>query len=229
MATWAWIEQPEEGAVFEVYLKSAGSYDAAGDNERDLITTDANGYTKTKDLPYGAYVVHQVSGGSGKTFVPDFTVYISQDGQTYYYILNNTSITAKVRIEKRDSETGELTAYTGAGFKILDSDGNYISMNYDYPTPDIIDTFYTNDEGWLMLPESLDYGSYYLEEVQAPYGYVLDSEPIPFTIDGSEATVTVTKQDQAQKGTITVTIKCSLPECWNAAVQRQRQRPRRKS
>lgn len=198
------IEQPEQGAIFEVYLKSIGSYDTAGDNERDLITTDINGYAKTKDLPYGVYVVHQISGMEGKAFVPDFTVYISQDGQTYYYILNNTAITAKIKIEKRDAETGELISYTGAAFKILDSNENYISMNYDYPTPTTIETFYTNDEGWLMLPESLDYGSYYLEEVQAPYGYVLDSETIPFTVDGSEDTVTVTKHDQPQKGTITV-------------------------
>jgi len=198
------IEQPEAGAMFEVYLKSAGSFSDAKESEKDTLVTDENGYAKTKDLPYGIYIVHQVSGMEGQAFVPDFSVYIAQNGQTYYYILNNTAITAKIRIEKRDTETGELIAAEGAGFKILDSSKNYISMSYDYPTPTTIDTFFTNDEGWLMLPESLDYGNYYLEEVQAPHGYILNSGLIEFTVDGNDATVTVTKQDTPQKGKITV-------------------------
>ena len=198
------IEQPEAGAMFEVYLKSAGSFSDAKESERDTLTTDENGYAKTKDLSYGIYIVHQVSGLEGQAFVPDFSVYINQNGQTYYYILNNTAITAKIRIEKRDAETGELIAAEGAGFKILDSNKNYISMSYDYPTPTTINTFFTNDEGWLMLPESLDYGNYYLEEVQAPHGYILNSDLIEFTVNGNDATVTVTKQDAPQKGKITV-------------------------
>lgn len=198
------IELPEEGALFQVYLKSAGSYDDAGENERDLVATNENGYALTKDLPYGVYVVHQVSGMEGQAFVSDFTVYVTQNGQTHYYILNNTAITAKIRIEKRDAETCGLIAAAGAGFKIKDSDGDYISLSYDYPTPATIDTFYVNDEGWLMLPESLKYGTYYLEEVQAPYGYVLDGDLVEFTVNGNEALVTVTKDDVPQKGTITV-------------------------
>ena len=54
------IEKPEQGAVFEVYLRSAGSYANARETERDILTTDENGYAKTKDLPYGVYVVHQI-------------------------------------------------------------------------------------------------------------------------------------------------------------------------
>lgn len=141
------IEKPEQGAVFEVYLKSAGSYEDAKETERDLITTDENGYAKTKDLPYGVYVVHQVEGEEGKAFVKDFSVYIDTDGKTYYYILNNTTINAYIRVEKRDAETGNLVAASGIGFRIYDASGNLVTQQITYPTPTVLDTFYTNDEG----------------------------------------------------------------------------------
>ena len=91
------IERPEAGAVFEVYLKAAGSYDAAKESERDLLTTDADGFASSKPLPYGHYTVHQIAGEEGKAFVPDFTVFISSDGKTYSYILNNRTITARLK------------------------------------------------------------------------------------------------------------------------------------
>ena len=59
------IETPEEGAIFAIYLKSAGSYEAAKDTERDYLTCDENGFVQSKDLPYGVYTVHQVSGWEG--------------------------------------------------------------------------------------------------------------------------------------------------------------------
>lgn len=93
------IEQPEEGAVFEIYLASAGSYDAAKESERDLLVTDADGIAISKDLPYGSYRVHQVEGMDGQAFVPDFTVYISTHGQTYSYILNNQTMSSFIRVE----------------------------------------------------------------------------------------------------------------------------------
>ena len=82
------IETPESGAEFQVYLKSSGSYDAAADSERDFLTCDENGYAKTKDLPYGIYTVHQVSGWEGRDLIDDFDVFIAKDGQTYHYIQN---------------------------------------------------------------------------------------------------------------------------------------------
>lgn len=60
------IEHPEAGAVFEIYLKAAGSYDAAKESERDLLTTDSDGFTSSKMLPYGHYTVHQTAGEEGK-------------------------------------------------------------------------------------------------------------------------------------------------------------------
>ena len=200
------IERPEAGAVFEVYLKAAGSYDAAKGSERDLLTTDNDGFVASKMLPYGRYTVHQVAGEEGKAFIPDFTVFISSNGQTYSYILNNRTITARLRVEKCDAETGNIIPITGTGFQIKDlSTGEFVTQEIYYPNPETLDTFYVSDEGWLMLPEPLHTGDYELYEVAAPYGYVLSSEPVPFTIDGSEAVVTVTQYNMPQKGQLTIT------------------------
>ncbi len=200
------IDRPEAGAVFEVYLKAAGSYDAAKESERDLLTTDGDGFASSKMLPYGHYTVHQVSGEEGKAFIPDFTVFVSSNGQTYSYILNNRAITARLKVEKCDAETGNIIPMTGTGFQIKDlSTGEFVTQDIYYPNPETLDTFYVSDEGWLMLPEPLHTGDYELYEVAAPYGYVLSSEPVPFTIDGSEAVVTVTQYNMPQKGQLTIT------------------------
>lgn len=199
------VERPEAGAVFEIYLKRVGSYENAKESERDRITTDQNGFAASKDLPYGRYTVHQVSGEEGKAFVPDFTVFISEDGKTYSYILNNTKITARIKVEKRDAETGNIIPLPGTGFQIKDlSTGEFVKQEIYYPNPETLDTFYVSDEGWLMLPEVLAYGNYELYEVAAPYGYVLSGEAIPFTVDGSETVVTVTQYNMPQKGQITI-------------------------
>ena len=77
------VETPEEGATFEVYLTSAGSYAAAKETERDFLTIDKDGFARTKDLPVGNYTVHQVSGWEGSELIADFTVEISENDQTY--------------------------------------------------------------------------------------------------------------------------------------------------
>ena len=199
------IERPEVGAVFEIYLKRAGSYENAKEAERDRITTDEDGFAASKVLPYGRYTVHQVSGEEGKALVPDFTVFISENGKTYSYILNNTTTKARIRVEKRDAETGSIIPLPGTGFQIKDlSTGELVTQTVYYPTPETLDTFYVSDEGWLMLPEVLAYGKYELCEVAAPYGYVLSGEAIPFNVDGSETVVTVTQYNMPQKGKITI-------------------------
>ena len=199
------IERPEAGAVFEVFLKAAGSYDAAKESERDLLTTDNDGFAASKQLPYGRYTVHQTAGEEGKAFIPDFTVFVSRNGFTYSYILNNRTITARLKVEKCDAETGNIIPMTGTGFQIKDlSTGEFVTQEIFYPNPETLDTFYVSDEGWLMLPEPLHTGDYELYEVAAPYGYVLSSEPIPFTIDGSEAVVTVKQHNMPQKGQLAI-------------------------
>lgn len=206
------IETPEKGAEFQVYLKSSGSYAKAKESERDNLICDEYGFAETKDLPYGTYTVHQTKGWNGTEFIADFDVFISENNKTYKYLINNASLESYVKIVKVDSETGKQIPYAGAGFQIYDPDGNKVTMKYTYPTVTEIETFYTNSEGYLITPESLPYGKgYSVIEVQAPYGYVLDSTPIYFDITAENTTeengVTIVKTEKKntpQKGTITV-------------------------
>lgn len=205
------IETPEVGAEFEVYLKSSGSYANAVETERDHLTCDENGFAQTKDMPYGIYTVHQTVGWEGTEFIADFDVNISENGQTYRYLINNAEFKSYIKVVKVDSETGKTIPYEGAGFEIYDSNGQKISMMFAYPTPTTIDTFYTNSDGYLITPKVLPYGEYSLVEVQAPYGYALDSTPVNFSVSAEntekENTLTivkVVKQNTAQKGKISV-------------------------
>ena len=206
------IETPEKGAEFEVYLKSSGSYDAAEEDERDTLVCDENGFAQSKDMPYGVYTVHQTKGWDGRELMSDFDVFISKDGQTYRYLVNNANFESFIKVVKKDAETGKTIPYAGAGFQIYDPSGNKVTMTFTYPTPTTIDTFYTDADGQLVTPEKLEYGKgYSLVEVQAPYGYVLDSTPVSFDVTEENATqegtiklVKVEKPNMAQKGTISV-------------------------
>lgn len=206
------IETPEKGAEFQVYLKSSGSYAKAKESERDTLTCDEYGFAETKDLPYGTYTVHQTKGWNGTEFIADFDVFISENNKTYKYLINNASLESYVKIVKVDSETGKQIPYAGAGFQIYDPNGNKVMMKYTYPTVTEIDTFYTNSDGYLITPETLPYGKgYSVVEVQAPYGYILDSTPVYFDITAENTSeengVTIVKTEKKntpQKGTITV-------------------------
>ena len=197
------VENLEKGAEFEVYLKSAGSYSNAKDSEKDYLITNENGFAETKLMPYGIYVVHQTKTVNDAAFVSDFDVFIAENEKTYEYILNNAPFKSYIHITKLDAETGKNIAYEGAGFQIFDSNGSLVNMG--------VDTFYTNSEGYLITPEALHYGDYTLVEVQAPMGYVLDSEPVAFSVTAANSEienavniVKVQKSDIAQKGKISV-------------------------
>lgn len=199
------IEQPEEGAEFQIYLASAGSYENAKESERDLLITDSHGFAKSKSMPYGLYVVHQTKGAAGQKFVPDFSVFISEHGKTYYYILNNPTFTSLIRFEKKDLESGKIIPLAGTAVKIKNADtGEWVVQHLNYPSPIDIDTFVTDSTGTLMLPQPLPFGNYELFEQQSPWGYVFDGEPVPFVVDGTQDVVTVEKYNVPQKGTITV-------------------------
>lgn len=206
------IETPESGATFEIYLKSSGSFEAAEEDERDTVVCDENGFAQTKDMPYGVYTVHQTKGWEGRELMKDFDVFISQDGQIYRYLINNANFESYIKVVKKDAETGKTIPYAGAGFQIYDPAGNKVSMTFTYPTPTTIDTFYTDADGQLVTPEKLEYGKgYSLVEVQAPYGYVLDSTPVPFDVtkenstqEGGITLIKVDKPNMAQKGTISI-------------------------
>ncbi len=206
------IEAPEKGAEFQVYLKSSGSFVNADKDERDTIVCDEDGFASTKLLPYGVYTVHQTKGWDGREKITDFDVFINTDGKTYKFLINNKNFESYLKVVKLDKETGKQIAYEGAAFEIYDSDNHRVTMQYTYPQVTSIHTFYTNKEGYLITPERLPYGDYTLKEVQAPYGYVLDDTPIPFSISQENAStdtgVTVVKvkaRDVAQKGVVNIT------------------------
>ena len=206
------IETPEKGAEFQVYLKSSGSFVNADKDERDTIVCDQDGFASTKLLPYGVYTVHQTKGWDGREKITDFDVFINKDGKTYKFLINNKNFESYLKVVKLDKETGKRIPYEGAAFEIYDSNNHRITMQYTYPQVTSIHTFYTNKEGYLITPEKLPYGDYTLKEVQAPYGYVLDDTPVPFSItqenSSTDTGVTVVKvkaRDVAQKGVINIT------------------------
>ena len=123
------LDEPadEQGAEFDVYLKSAGSFDAAKETERDHITTGADGMATTKDLPYGTYVVHQSKGGNGRQLVADFDVSISEDGKVYSYDLVNIQKNAQLKIVK----TSEDGVIEGIKFRVTRLEDGY---NAEYTT-----------------------------------------------------------------------------------------------
>ena len=199
------IETPEVGAEFEVYLKSSSSYEAAKDSEKDYLVCDENGYAATKMLPYGIYVVHQTKGWENTEWIDDFEVIISENEKEYFYLLNDAVKKSFVKIVKKDAETGNVIPVSGIGFKVWDcANSEYVSQKIYYPSEMILDEFYTDESGSLMLPNELAYGDYELHEVQSAEGYVLDGTPTPFTIDGTVETVVVEKTNTAQKGRISV-------------------------
>lgn len=178
---------PEPNAEFQIYLKSAGSYENAKNNERDLIVTGKDGYAESKALPYGEYVIHQTKCGlKGALLADDQICKIQTDSSAYpdngdsnvvavyRYAIKNLLDSAYLKLVKVDADTGKAIPYNelqGAKFQILDKDLNVVKMTYTYPKKMVIDTFTLNDEGYLITPEKLPYGKYYIVEVEAPYGY----------------------------------------------------------
>lgn len=200
------IETPENGAEFEVYLKKSGSYFKAKETERDILVCDENGFAESKALPYGVYTVKQTKGWKGKELIKPFDVFVKQNDETYRYLINNATFKSLIEIVKKDAETGKIIPASGIGFKVRNTDtGEYIVQHINYPTPMDIEIYYTDSTGKFMMPESLPYGNYELIEQNTCYGYVLDSSPIPFKVNGSKTVVIVEKRNMPQKGVITVT------------------------
>ena len=204
------IENPEAGAVFQVYLKSAGSYDAAKELERDLLTTDARGYAESKKLPYGEYVVKQVSGKSNHTLVPAFDVNITGDEELMpMFTLNNRAIKYRLCIVKVDKETGRTIPLEGTTFTMKDADGKAIEQVIHYPADHTVSEFVTDKSGTATLPDTLAPGAYTITEIVAPEGYVLDTTEKTINIGGSNNEQSIQAfeakmEDQPVKGKIEI-------------------------
>ena len=173
------IETPEEGAEFELYLKKAGSYGNARAFERDYLVTNKYGYAKTKLLPYGLYVLKQVKGKAGHALKSPVEIFIRGDEDVAnppILTINNQAIRYRLKLIKTDAKTGKTVRLANTAFKLLDSDGNVVTQTVSYPTRREIDTFYTDDNGEVTLPETVTRGMYFIEEVQAPQGYLIRTE-----------------------------------------------------
>lgn len=197
---------PLEGIVFTVTSKTTG--------EKIRITTDENGYASTArddgergGLVFDTYVVSETETPEGLEPVGDFEITISEEGSTLYYILENREILSPVRLIKTDAETGRTVPLAGAGFRLLDAEKEPITMEVRYPSGEACEIFYTDESGSLILPEKLPPGTYYFQEAEAPYGYLLEEGLLEFTITEGhdwEEPFTVVFPDRSAKGRICI-------------------------
>jgi len=175
------VEIPEPGAEFEVYLKRAGSYENARDIERDYLVTDEDGYARTKELPYGVYVLRQTVGKDGYELKSAIEFKIDGTEDLIHppiMTLSDRPILYRLRLIKTDAKTGKLITLPGASFKLKDAEGNYVTQTVYYPTEREIDTFTTDDSGAVTLPETVGWGLYFIEEVKAPQGYLIRDQEL---------------------------------------------------
>lgn len=186
----AGTEAPEAGASFEVFLKSAGSYDAAAEAERDILTCGENGTALSKMLPYGIYLVRQLSGWEG--YALDATLHevnITSDGDTVSLAIRNEIFKGSLTIQKVDKDSGQ--ALPGARFRLLDSAGNPFAEG-------------TTDANGILVFENIPFGDYYLEELEAPNGYKIDRTPYVFSVTADGQKIEIQRENFRIPGSVTV-------------------------
>lgn len=167
---------PESGAVFRLYLKSAGSYDDAADDARDILYTDKNGLATSKDLVYGNYVLHQISGEDGFMMLDDMEVSITENGKTYQLAGNDAQKYSKLRLYK----TGEvLTGYDSTnGFTYASKyvGGCTYGVYTDAECTNLIEKITTVDDTYAESRYEYLPGTYYVKELSTDGNYLLDSK-----------------------------------------------------
>mgnify|MGYP000674063951 FL=1 len=193
-----------KGAGFSAYLVSSlkvkedGSYDfdsakpvVIGDNGATEIFTDEKGYACSIAIPYGTYVVRETTTPHNYTPVDDFTVSITENNpntpQTWRVLLDD-EFEAKLKITKKDDETKKAVLQKNTEFKIYNMDtGKYVEQVTTYPTTVKHKSYFTDADGYLILPQNLKIGHYRIEEVNAPYGYTLNENYYEVDVDSNTA------------------------------------------
>ena len=180
----------EKSAQFQIYLASSGSYDKAKATERDILTTDLNGYAKSKQLPYGTYVVHQTVGADNTEKCPDFYVNVTENGKTYQYLLNNPEFTAYLKIVKKDSKTHQTVLKKGTTYQIykVDDEGKETLVTQKYSNGNkmvVVDRFVTDETGEIITYEKLKAGTYRVYEIEGPEGYRVNKSPVIVEINSN--------------------------------------------
>lgn len=220
-----------EHAGFTAYLKSDlsvkedGSYDfdsatpvVIGANGETELFTDETGYLVTIPLAYGTYVVVESTTPHNMETIAPFEVTVSKnspDVPQIWRVFLDREFSAKLRIVKKDADTGKTVLEPNAQFKIYDLEKDeYVSMITTYPSKVVHTSFLTDEDGDLILPEALAVGSYRVEEVAAPYNYVLNEEAIIVEVDTNtfyevdpetnEAIITIECVDEPVVGELTI-------------------------
>lgn len=200
---------PEEGAEFQIYYKGAGSYDNATEAQRDILRTGADGKATSKDLPYGNYVIHQISGAPNCTFMEDMEVSISENAKTYEVSATDIQKLNKLRLYKK----GEvLTGYNkDTGFvyeeRYIGGCSYQVYADEDCSDAGFIEQITSKDGGYAESAYEYKAGTYYIREAKAADGYMLDTTvyKIEVTTDGDNVIgfTDVVRTDSRQKVNVT--------------------------
>lgn len=192
------------GAGFTAYLlsnlevKEDGSYDVdsaepvvIGENGATEMFTDEKGYACSIALPYGTYLVRETTTPHNYKPVDDFIVRITEHSPNtpqVWRVLLDEEFEAKLKIIKQDDETKKAVLQAGTEFRIYDLDNKeYVEQVTTYPTTIVHTSFFTDEEGYLILPQNLKIGRYRIEEVTAPNGYVLNENYYEIAVDSDTA------------------------------------------
>lgn len=202
------IKHPLEGINFLLTSKTTGDVYTITTDEQGIASTTQLGISDRGNLPFDTYIVSEDSPYPEYDPIAPFEVTIDTEGKTYYYIVRNDTVDAPISVQKVDAETGKIIPIAGAKFQVLDEDKNVITMTVShYPTLIEQDTWETDANGGFILPETLEYGVYYLREIKAPEGYLLNGEDIRFVVDKEhqwDEPLTVVCKDHPAKGKIRI-------------------------
>ena len=190
------IQKPGVGYRFDIFLKSTNEKVAE-------MVTDDEGRAMSPYLPYGRYIVKEQSK-VGYDTLPPFEVMIDEHEEVYFYNIYNDTLKAELQIYKTDAETGKRIPASDVKFKIKDEQGNFIKQTVTYPNKYETDTFVTDDKGAVHLPEALIYGKYSICEIEASYGYLLNTKELPFEVDGSTTEIYINFENAPQKAQLEI-------------------------
>ena len=219
-----------KGAGFSAYLASSlstkedGSYDFANavpvvltEDGKTEIFTDEKGYACTIPLPYGTYVVRETTTPHNFKPVADFTVIISENKSEpqVWRVLLDGEFSAKLKIIKQDDETKKPVLVANTEFKIYDLDeGKYVEQTTTYPSTVTHKSYFTDENGYLILPSALKCGNYRIEEVTAPDGYIQNTNYVEIKVDSNtayqmdsttgDAIITVVYENHPAKGKLII-------------------------
>ena len=219
-----------KGAGFSAYLissltvKDDGSYDFTNatpivltEDGKTEMFTDERGYACSIPIPYGRYIVRETTTPHNFMPVDDFIVTVTENSTTpqVWRVLLDDEFKAKLKIVKQDDETKQPVLLANTEFKVYDLDAKkYVEQVTTYPNTVVHKSYFTDENGYLILPESLKCGNYRIEEVSAPDGYTQNTQYVEIKVDkntayqmdsvSGDAIITVTYENHPVKGKLVI-------------------------